>query len=36
MHRVNQGGDDRAGLIVAVEVAIDAAVVSLLPLDLSA
>src|SRR5438445_2806841 len=36
MHRVNQGGDEGAGCVVAVEIAIDAAVVGLLPLDVSA
>src|SRR5438093_11855969 len=36
MHRVRESGDDDAGCVVAVEVAIDAAVVGLLPLDVSA
>ena len=36
MHRVNQSSDEGAGCVVAVEIAIDAAVVGLLPLNVSA
>src|SRR5438309_2352534 len=33
MHRVNQSSDEGAGCVVAVEIAIDAAVVGLLPVN---
>src|SRR5882724_1031201 len=36
MHRVRESGDDGAGCVIAVEVAIDATVVCLLPHDVSA